>query len=262
MNVYPVFEINSILERFKKDMNHFKRIYKNNIDEYNLISYIDEIEKSIQIFNDSNKTFMNFKKNIDSIKEKINKIRKNDLTQFDYSHDITHFQLNDQILLWCLRTLLFYQLLIIETLMMLEETIFNDVYQNYHKKRVFNPFIIDQLPFYKMGIFGSITPTSDIDIGIQYSGSNPELIGLSYIVSVFEDLFLIFTGINSLQFDIEMKTRSVKMTGSFSKVGVVKTFVTFNPVSGLGSGYRVGSTGNTSRKYLPGIRPVLAKKSK
>jgi virulence-associated protein VapD len=87
--------------------------------------------------------------------------------------------------------------------MMLEETIFNDVYQNYHKKRVFNPFIIDQLPFYKMGIFGSITPTSDIDIGIQYSGSNPELIGLSYIVSVFEDLFLIFTGINSLQFDIE-----------------------------------------------------------
>lgn len=201
--VYPIFEINSILERFKKDMNQFKTNYENDIKKYDLVVYIDQIENSIQVFNDSNKTYMDFKMNIDGIKEKINKIRKNDLTQFDYSHDITHFNHEDQILLWCLRTLLFYQLLIIATLMMQEETIFNGVYQNYDKKRIFNPNVIDELRFYKMGIFGSITPTSDIDIGIQYSGSNPQLIGLSYIVSVFEDLFLIFTGINSLHFDIE-----------------------------------------------------------
>jgi hypothetical protein len=137
------------------------------------------------------------------IKEDINKIRKYDLTKFNYNHDISHFDLKDQIVLWCLRTLLFYQLLVISTIMMSDETVFNNVYSHYTIKRVFKNEIVNELPNFKMGIFGSITPTSDIDIGIQYSGNNTEIAGLSYIVSVFEDLFLIFTGLDSLHFDIE-----------------------------------------------------------
>jgi hypothetical protein len=54
-----------------------------------------------------------------------------------------------------------------------------------------------------MGIFGSITPTSDIDIGIQYSGNTLKIPALAYIVSRFENLFLIFTNKSSLNYDIE-----------------------------------------------------------
>jgi hypothetical protein len=70
--VYPIFEINSILERFKKDMNQFKMNYKNDVEKYILLGYIDEIENSIQLFDHSNKTYNDFKMNMDNIKEKIN----------------------------------------------------------------------------------------------------------------------------------------------------------------------------------------------
>jgi len=201
MSVYPVFEINSISDRFRKDMIQFKNVYINNIAEYNLTSKIDEIEQMI-IFNFETKNYENFKNTIHIIKQKMNEIRV-DLTDFDYSHDISHYNIRDQILLWCLRSLLFYQLMIIITVMMTDENVFIDVYNHYGKKRIFKRDLINELKNYKMGIFGSITTSSDIDIGIQYSGNNPELIGLSYIISVFEDAFLIFTGLDSLHFDIE-----------------------------------------------------------
>ncbi len=54
------------------------------------------------------------------------------------------------------------------------------------------------------GIFGSMSATSDIDVGIQYSGKNPEFTGLASIVLRCEQLFLIFTNVSSLHFDIEI----------------------------------------------------------
>ena len=58
---------------------------------------------------------------------------------------------------------------------------------------------------YELGIFGSLTPTSDIDIGIQYAynESTAEKNYLSYFVKHFENLFIIYTGVRSLDFDIE-----------------------------------------------------------
>ena len=236
MSDYPIFEINSIIKRFNSDMNKFEDIYKNDIASYNLGNKIKTIKQQINKGNlqggsyinqptiidhlmshkgNTNRTsntqnnnsysysYNNFKKIIDLINIQIHNIIKIDLTEFNYSHDIIHFEKNDQIILWCLRTLLFYQLLIITTLMMQDEITFDDVYKNYSTKRKFKFDIINELENYKLGIFGSITPTSDIDVGVQYSGTNPTMIGLSYIVSVFEDLFLIFTGIDSLHFDIE-----------------------------------------------------------
>lgn len=48
-----------------------------------------------------------------------------------------------------------------------------------------------------------MTPTSDIDVGIFYSGENTSRILLSYVVSHIESLFIIYTGKTSLAFDIE-----------------------------------------------------------
>jgi predicted nucleotidyltransferase len=72
------------------------------------------------------------------------------------------------------------------------ESLFNDVYSKNSQivpTRIFRGDVKPELENYKMGIFGSLTPTSDIDIGVQYSGEIIGLIGLSYIVSIFEDLF-------------------------------------------------------------------------
>ena len=72
------------------------------------------------------------------------------------------------------------------TLIMSNQNLFDEIYSN---KKEFRPDIIEELPYFKMGIFGSIKPNSDIDIGIQYSNFK-NVNGLSYVVSVFEDTFL------------------------------------------------------------------------
>ena len=142
------------------------------------------------------------KSRITKITDKISEISKTPFDTFDYPHQIKLFDAIIQKQLWCLRTLLFYQLLINATEMMNNEELFNQVYQGSEIKRSFRKDIVANLKNYKLGIFGSITPASDIDIGIQYSGFN-DLVGLAYVVSIFEDSFLIFTGKKSLMFDIE-----------------------------------------------------------
>jgi hypothetical protein len=129
------------------------------------------------------------------------------MENFDYPHQIRSYDDQKQKKLWCLRTLLFYQLLMTVTEMMNKEGLFNEVYQHSTSNgitptRDFRKDIVAELKNYKLGIFGSITPSSDIDLGVQFSGFNT-LVGLAHIVSVFEDSFLIFTGKSSLKFDIE-----------------------------------------------------------
>lgn len=197
MSVYPVFDEESIISRFNNDIQDFYRINKIFGNENEKYKEFSNIKKDIN-------SIYEFENAINSIIAKINSIRnQTDFSNFDYSHDITSFDYEEQKFLWIARTTLFYQLLIICTKMMKDKSLFDEVYKNKKYKRTFNPDIVNELSNYKMGIFGSITTTSDIDIGIQYSGSNSKLFGLSYIVSVFEDSFLIFTGIDSLHFDIE-----------------------------------------------------------
>jgi hypothetical protein len=56
------------------------------------------------------------------------------------------------------------------------------------------------LKTYKLGIFGSDNPTSDIDIGIQYTALDKS--NLSKLVQIIEDKFVFF-GYRTLDFDIE-----------------------------------------------------------
>ena len=52
----------------------------------------------------------------------------------------------------------------------------------------FRTDIIPELGNYQMGIFGSKTPTSDIDVGVQYIGTGTSLPpGLAYMISAFEN---------------------------------------------------------------------------
>ena len=197
MSIYPVFDEISIENRFNRDIIQFAENFYPNTP-------INNIQSKYIICKDNLTHYIEFKKVIDDLIMRINTIRDNtDFSTFNYSKEIMNLTNNRQKELWCIRTLLFYQLLIFITKMMKNENIFNSVYQNYRKKRIFNDIIIPELQNYKMGIFGSITPSSDIDIGIEYSGDDSYLLGLSYIVSIFEDSFLIFTGRNSLDFDIE-----------------------------------------------------------
>lgn len=109
---------------------------------------------------------------------------------FDYSHDVSKLMESDQLkakALWGLRHALCYQLLI---------------YTYY--KSITPDFIDNDIKSFKLGIFGSVTPTSDIDIGFQYARITDRKVGIiAHVVKIFEDAFLNLTKKYSLGYDIE-----------------------------------------------------------
>lgn len=105
--------------------------------------------------------------------------------------------------LWIARTYLFYQLMIFVVAILGNIQLYTEVFGEPDGKTVFQ-FREIVTANYQMGIFGSKTPTSDIDVGVQYIGtSQADAPGLAYMISAFENVFLRFTGKSSLDFDIE-----------------------------------------------------------
>ena len=201
LNPYPCLLIPSIIMRCSSDLHQFEEVYKFDVSEYVLPGVVSGIFMAA-------KTLAELQSRMESIMDRIVSTSGTSMADFDYPHQIREYNEVTQKKLWCLRTLLFYQLLITVTEMMNNEQLFNEVYQysennGITRKRAFRGDIVAELKNYKLGIFGSITPSSDIDLGVQYSGFNTDVIELAYIVSVFEDSFLIFTGKSSLKFDIE-----------------------------------------------------------
>jgi hypothetical protein len=170
--MYPTFTIESIQQRCSHDINAFKT-------EFHLTIEVEPLATT-------------------SVKKRIAHLLKEfkKLGIHSYVHDIK--QCSSQHEAWILRTQLFYQLLLLATLTFQSKALYDKTY----KDIPFRPDVTPMLPFFKMGIFGSMTPTSDIDIGIQYSGPPLEP-ALAYIVSRFENLFLLYTGKPSIEFDIE-----------------------------------------------------------
>lgn len=191
--VYPRFEKSSIIERCAQDIDKF-------LKEVTVDAPSPEVIK----LNPDVATMDDMKTCIDVVVQRmLETSKKTNIVDFNYPHDIIEYDPQTQGQLWILRTYMFYQLLLFATAMMSDEKCFNDVYANETTKRTFRPEITPELPKFLMGIFGSLSPTSDIDIGIQYSGHTENLVGLSYIVSVLEDMFVIFLKMPSLQMDIE-----------------------------------------------------------
>tara|TARA_Y100000816_G_scaffold175374_1_gene126226 strand:- start:11231 stop:12796 length:1566 start_codon:yes stop_codon:yes gene_type:complete len=198
--VYPTFNIKSIQKRCESDLEHFYDIY--NIDPEH------QDYKDLKTFSIYDKTPSQLDIMKTSIKSKLAKILeisgKKNIKSFDYAHDVIHLDEVKQKKLWIVRTYIFYELLTFVTLSLSDEQLYNQIYTDRSEDKF--PFRLDipnELDNFKMGIFGSITPTSDIDIGFQYSGNTLKIPGLAYMVSRFENSFLIFTEINSLSFDIE-----------------------------------------------------------
>lgn len=132
---------------------------------------------------------------------------------FDYAHNVIHLDAVAQQKLWIVRTFLFYQLLIFVAMTLENKHLYDQVYGDLDRFP-FRQDIVSELENFKMGIFGSITPTSDIDIGIQYSGNTLKRPGLAYVVSRFENMFVVLTSRNSLQFDIETYADMMTMPNS------------------------------------------------
>jgi hypothetical protein len=136
----------------------------------------------------------NIQKNINSILEEIKLIIKpeiNNWQDFEYSHYVPDLVKKNKTSkankLWGLRHALCYQLLI---------------YTYY--KSITTDFNVSEIQKFKLGIFGSVTPTSDIDIGFQYSKINHRKVGIiAHVVNIFEDAFIELTEKYSLGYDIE-----------------------------------------------------------
>ena len=118
------------------------------------------------------------------------KYLEKNIKSFDYAHDVIHLDEIKQKKLWIVRTYIFYELLTFVTLSLSDEQLYNQIYTDRGEDKF--PFRLDipnELDNFKMGIFGSITPTSDIDIGFQYSGNTLKIPGLAFVVSRFENSY-------------------------------------------------------------------------
>ena len=202
--VYPVFEESSIIARCEADIQQFCSVFKN-------------VGTDDPISNDTGLSLKTGITDLESMKGAIDKIMyylNTELTNKSYVDQISHVSVNEPTKqqLWIARTILFYQLLIFATTIMGNQTLY-DLIMNMHiftgesiphkNKYPFMSEITGKLQQFRMGIFGSITPTSDIDVGVQYIGDPLNFSGLTYVVACVESLFIIFTGKNSLDFDIE-----------------------------------------------------------
>ena len=183
---YPVFEYTSIEQRCRKDLVQFQELTKH---QSNL---------SFTLYHAPDATLESMKQQIQPILDFLLENLEGD----SYVDKISHVHPAIQQQLWIARTYLFYQLLMYATMTFESEPLYNEVYAS-HTYAPFRKDISSERVNFKMGIFGSLTPTSDIDLGIQYSGTELMEPGLDYVVAAFESLFLIFTGKPSLAFDIE-----------------------------------------------------------
>ena len=187
MSVYPVLEIESLKKRCSQDITQFLR--EQNITT-NPVEYVSL---------ESGTTFDAFKSSID---DKLNLKFKDDANYVDI---ISELSTEEQQKKWILRTYLVYQLLIILTLSLTNHDLYDSVFDKIKLISLeFRDDVPYRLEYIKLGIFGSLTPTSDIDIGFQYSGQSDGYTPcLAYVVSRFELLFKIFTGKTCLDYDVE-----------------------------------------------------------
>ena len=187
--VNPSFKVDVLIQRCLSDIDNFYK--ENNVNDKKSIEtgLIDDSLKVLEQYfsiEDLTKNIEDLKQNIvNYIKSKTN---ISDLTNFDYLTHVSNLKdKNETYKFWILRTILFYLLLIHVTIQLQEDLNIKNELHNFH-----------------LGIFGSLTPTSDIDVGIRYVGEKHDLCSLSFIVKTVEDAFIDFIGVkNSLALDIE-----------------------------------------------------------
>ena len=182
---YPSLKISSLMDRCDKDIMDFKTL--------------QQIKKT-DIYTSNTLYIPHDDDTVDTLKENIKQLVDDLAIGGDYVDYISTKSLHDQQILWIKRTYLLYQILIFTNYFCLQESKYNILLKKGHFTYPFIHITEENLLDIDIGIFGSKTPTSDIDIGLQYFGRESILY---YIMSIFENLFFEFTGKSSLTFDIE-----------------------------------------------------------
>ena len=179
-DTYVYFNRTSIESRLRKDITQFKEDDK----ELRVLS--------LRLFRGSQlDTFYHM---ISTILDKMSMITRGK-TYYEAIHQVEE---ETQKHLWVYRTYLFYTFLFLATYTFTNERIFHEVF----KGKIMYRDLQKELPRFKMGLFGSIKPTSDIDVGLQYNGN--KVSELNYMVHSLEEMFILFTRKSSLDFDIEI----------------------------------------------------------
>jgi copper chaperone CopZ len=197
--VYPVLQVGSLVARCAADIEKFlKEVPGVNFKAVQSVMYDLYTQEG---------SYQDMKSSIKGQIDRFNAVlqhHEQTIGSFDYAHDILHFDEQERNQLWIMRTLLCYQMMIFGTFLMTNRELHDEVYRDTSFQRPFRPHVVRELPSFKLGIFGSLTPTSDIDIGIQYSGKTNGFAALDYVVGTMEDMFIHFLGIDStLKLDIE-----------------------------------------------------------
>jgi hypothetical protein len=185
---YPVFTIESIRARCEKDITDF--LAQEQLDraaiplQFSLVETMEDPKTQIRPLTD----FM-----------------QQHLGENTYVTQISN--IGDEFIkkqLWIARTYLFYQFMIFVIIALGDPAKYTELFGVPNETTVFafRQDFASELVFYQLGIFGSKTPTSDIDVGIQYIGTS-RVPALAYMVSAFENVFVKLTGKSSLDFDIE-----------------------------------------------------------
>jgi len=185
---YPVFTIESIRARCEKDITDFlaqEQLGREAIPPmFALVETMEDPKTQIRPLTDFMQQY---------------------LAENTYVSQISNIE--DELIkkqLWIARTYLFYQFMIFVIIALGDPAKYTELFGEPNDATVFafRPDFANELAFYQLGIFGSKTPTSDIDVGIQYIGTSI-LPALAYMVSAFENVFVKLTGKSSLDFDIE-----------------------------------------------------------
>jgi hypothetical protein len=233
MSVYPVFDIEKISAWCTKDVAEFIQQEKAKNASLNLETGFVLKTEGLDTKGACETAIKPF---VDFITSNLPK----DKTYVDAISGITDPTIQNK--LWIARTFLFSQLMIFAVAILGNAALYKEVFGEANGKTMFPfmPEVTGELPNYQMGIFGSKSPTSDIDVGIQYIGASTKPT-LHYILYVFEQLFLTFTGKSSLDFDIEAYADLYLIrddsgadyfyldTGNFEQTDFVKVL----PVAGL-----------------------------
>jgi hypothetical protein len=206
MIVYPHLEYDSLQTRCNKDIIQFVKGIKNTKTDYEEVQYtlVNPTENS---------TVGELRNNL----EPLMTIFRDNLSGKDYVKEISHIDDKKiQNKLWVCRTYLFYQLLIYVSAVCTYKKLYDVICIPYYDEagymatnRNMFEFRIDVtgiLYVTNLGIFGSLSPTSDIDLGYDLNYDKCKLNGpsLAYLVACTESMFFIFTDKSSLSWDIEV----------------------------------------------------------
>ena len=233
MSVYPVFTYESIQQRYLKDITEFtKRNAMNVQNRTKFLLPFNGVTKNSITSNSISKMINKMKIHITNICDIIDKHLRTSThyrnsVVYEHGHKMDNSYVanikyvTDPVIqnkLFIARHFLFFQLLAYTTALCMHKELFDAIFNNEYKKTLINmgvnPVLVKELYTFRpevsgildkitMGLFGSMNPTSDIDLGIETGNIGDITPPLTYVMCVLESLFQIFTGKSNLMFDIE-----------------------------------------------------------